>query len=382
MHRHLKVTGPRYRAERVAQGVRAEKFVSSINGANTLREFDLTQNAVSDVVTASEHTRSIAVSIFDALTRLFGRFNFAEFVGLSVILVTGFLLVRFDLATAGAATAATLFFHRLFNPIAAVLLTFDEVQSAGASLTRLVGVLQTSPAESTVEHTTAELVLELANLRHEYRADDEVLHGVNLSIKRGQHIALVGATGAGKSTLAAIAAGTVRATSGTVRTVTDRLLVTQEVHVFACTIKENITLAKPNASDREVQIALEKVEAWPWVSALAQGLDTRVGHLGVSLTSAQAQHLALARIALRAPQLTILDEATAEAGSAGARSLDRGARQAIKGSAALIVAHRLSQARAADLILVMNDGHIVEQGNHEELLKLNGRYAQLWQAWE
>jgi ATP-binding cassette, subfamily C, bacterial len=158
-------------------------------------------------------------------------------------------------------------------------------------------------------------------------------------------------------------------------------LVTQEVHVFAGTLADDLRLARPDAEDDDLLTALDQVGALAWAEALPGGLDTVVGESGHRLTTAQAQQLALARLVLADPPVVVLDEATAEAGSAGARTLEAAAAAAIEGRTALIVAHRLTQAAEADRIVVLDKGLVVETGTHSDLVHANGRYAALWEAW-
>ena len=159
-------------------------------------------------------------------------------------------------------------------------------------------------------------------------------------------------------------------------------IVSQEVHVFAGPLIEDLRLAALQAGREEVRAALATVGAQEWVDALPNGLDTVVGEGGHELTSAQSQQLALARLVLADPSVAVLDEATAEAGSSGARDLELAARAATKGRSTLVVAHRLTQAAAADRVVVLEHGRILEQGPHDELVSAGGRYAQLWAAWE
>jgi ATP-binding cassette subfamily C protein len=306
----------------------------------------------------------------------------------------GFVLVRNDLTTVGAVTAAALYFLRLFGPIGGLLFTFDQFQAVGVSLTRLAGVvLMPRPAVSHPSSVAERGDVMLTGIVHEYTAGKPVLREVTVRLSAGERVALVGASGAGKTTLGAIAAGVIRPTGGTVtvagipKDLSDPVsragiyLVSQEVHVFAGTVREQLTLARPDASDEQVQAALEAVSAHRDVAALPDGLDTVLGDHGHQLNPAQAQHLALARILVKDPWFVVLDEATAEAGSSGARELEAAALAAVRGRTALIVAHRLTQARTADRILVIDCGVIVEAGGHDELLAQGGRYAELWQAW-
>ncbi|MBW4781599.1 ABC transporter ATP-binding protein [Rhodococcus fascians] len=393
---YLPRSAPLYAAERVAMGERAQSFVSSMQGAKTVRAYGLEAEHLGEVDRASAKARDIGVDVFRLFTRFGSRSNRAECVGLSVILLAGFLLVRGDYVTVGETTAAALLFHRLFNPIGTLLFTFDDIQSAGASLARLVGVVDI-PDERPVGDGSvpADATLDVVDLRHSYDGGHEVLHGVDLRVDAGETVALVGSTGAGKSTIAAIAAGSMASTSGTVRVGGASLdslghqglrrhvaIVSQEVHVFAGPLIDDVLLAAPDAGRDDVEAALRTVGAWGWVEALENGLDTAVGEGGHQLTAAQSQQLALARLVLADPAVAVLDEATAEAGSSGARELELAAEAATRGRSTLVVAHRLTQAAAADRVVVLEHGKIVEQGPHDELVAAGGRYAELWEAWQ
>jgi ATP-binding cassette subfamily C protein len=396
---YLPRSTPRYTAERRAVAERSQVLVERITGARTIHAYGLEEDEIAKVDSASALARDISINAFTLFTRLVGRVNRAEFVGLAAILVVGYVLVDDGAVTVGATTAAALLFHRLFNPIGMILYSFADLQLAAAGLTRLVGVAQ-SPTIDDPDLVPADLsapansALEMRDVHFEYNSDRKVLQGISLRIEPGTRVALVGASGAGKSTLAAIAAGTYAPTSGSAtlggvdlhalpyRTLREHVVVlSQEVHVFAGPLVDDLRLAKPSATVDDIRSALDTVGALEWVDALPEGVDTVVGEGGHDLTDAKAQQLALARLVLADPPIAVLDEATAEAGSLGARDLDRSAARATDGRTTLLVAHRLSQAMLCDHIVVMDRGRVVEQGTPAELLTTEGLFAQLWAAW-
>ncbi|MGX7673484.1 ABC transporter ATP-binding protein [Plantactinospora sp. DSM 117369] len=386
---------PLYASQRVAHGAQQQQLLDTVGGARTVRAFRLTEPHLHRVSGSSAAAVELTLRGIRLMTRFFGRLNLAEFVGLTAVLVTGFLLVRADAVTVGTASAAALYFHNLFGPLNAALSLVDDAQSASASLVRLVGVTRL-PAHRRPDHRPVPVDggVEAKELRHAYVPGHDVLHDVTFSVAPNERVALVGASGAGKTTLAKLIAGIHRPSGGSIRlggvpiedlgaAVAGRTvaLVSQEVHVFAGPLAEDLRLAGPDATDDELLAALDRVGALGWVRALPDGLATVVGDGGHRLTAAQAQQLALARLVLTAPPVAILDEATAEAGSAGARQLETAAARALDGRTGLVVAHRLTQAAAADRVILLDAGRVAETGTHDELVAAGGRYAALWAAW-
>ncbi|MEI4281128.1 ABC transporter ATP-binding protein [Klenkia terrae] len=383
---YLPRSAPRYAAERVAMGERSQALVSSVQGADTVHAYadEARHRAVVDDRSAS--ALGITLGVFRLFTDFGWRMNRAEYLGLAAVLGVGFFLVRSGDVTVGAVTTAALLFHRLFGPLGLLLFTFDDVQSAGASLVRMVGVADLPDAAAAPRvRTAARPAVELRGIGHSY-GGPPVLVDVDLALAPGERVALVGASGAGKTTLAGVLAGGLDPAVGQVlldgEPVADLRaqvgLVSQEVHVFAGSLADDVRLARPDATDAEVVAALETVGAG-WATAM--GLDTVVGDGGRELTAPRAQQLALARLVLADPPVAVLDEATAEAGSAGARDLEDAALAATAGRTTLVVAHRLTQAARADRVVVLAAGRVVEEGTHAELVEAGGRYARLWTAW-
>ena len=410
---YVRRAGPIYRAAAVADGERAQALLGGIEGAATVRAFRLGDRHLATVAVRSAaacRQRLLGVS---AQSGFIARQNIGELVGMAAVLAAGFLLVRDGTVTVGEASAAALYFHRLFGPVGGVMAVIGDIQQAAASLARLVGVAEL-PAATNVPvakpgagespptrdrprrpgRPPAPLAVELRGVSFEYVPGHPVLDGIDLTIRAGERVAIVGPSGAGKSTLAKLLAGIHEPTQGQIRIgahdvsdfdspVTAGLvaLVTQEVHTFSGRLSDDLRLARPDAGKKDLWRALDLVGARRWVKALDEGLKTIVGEGGQRLTPTRAQQLALARLALADPPVAVLDEATAEAGTAGARLLEDALDAVAQGRTTIVVAHRLTQAMVADRIVVLDRGRVVETGTHDQLVTAGGRYAALWTAW-
>jgi ABC-type multidrug transport system fused ATPase/permease subunit len=221
-----------------------------------------------------------------------------------------------------------------------------------------------------------------------------VLHGIDLDPAPGSRLAVVGPSGAGKSTLALLLAGIYAPGSGDVRVggvpphelPPERLrreiaLVTQEHYLFACSLRDNLRLARPAASDGDLMEVLENVDAAAAIRALPDGLDTMLGSGGMSISPGLAQQIAIARLLLADPHTLVLDEATSLLDSRAARHLERSVATLLQGRTVIAISHRLNAAHDAELVAVVEAGRIAEFGTHSALLSAGGAYAELWNTW-
>ncbi|HEX7097472.1 MAG TPA: ABC transporter ATP-binding protein [Acidimicrobiales bacterium] len=382
MRWYLRTGPPVYRAERAAMSARAQVIVESQRGHATVVGFGLGERRHHALMTASWRVTVEALRARTVQSMFSARLNLGECVSLATVLITGFVLIEHDRSSVGAATTAMLLVLRLLDPINQLLFVTDTIQSAAASLSRIIGVTTVVDVDAGTSQTTEDGTVRLREVAFRYGDGPRVLDDVTLDIAAGEHVAVVGPSGAGKTTLAAVIAGIHPPDAGTVIRPKRTALISQEVHVFSGTLRDNLTLAAPDASDHDIREALEAVGAAAIVHLLPNGLDTVVGSGGHHLTDAQAQQVALARLVLADPDLAVLDEATAEAGSTHATQLDHAADAALRGRTGLVIAHRLSQAATCDRIVVMEHGRIIETGTHHELVAAGGVYAELWAAWE
>ncbi|MBM6980369.1 MAG: ABC transporter ATP-binding protein [Actinomyces succiniciruminis] len=320
-----------------------------------------------------------------------------SFAPVIAVVAWGAWLAGHGAVSLGAITTVSLYAVQLRTPVSEMTFWIDSLQTAGAAMSRIVGVELVAPDRQATSSTVTGRPPRVCGVSYAYLPGHDVLHDVDLELIPGERLAVVGPSGSGKSTLGRMLAGIHPPTRGRV-TVGDGdgvdltaltedalhhevALVTQEHHVFACSLADNLRLARTDATDAELERALEVVGAAEWARGLSDGLDTLVGAGGVQLTPGQAQQVALARIVLMDPATLVLDEATSLLDPSVARSAERSLDAVLAGRTVVAIAHRLDTAAAADRVAVVIDGRIVELGPHAELLAAGGEYARLWRAW-
>ena len=373
------------------------------------REFEIRAGRVRDIGVRTAMLQSVFMNSLTLMSAL----ALALVYGLGGVLAVGGHLQT------GSIVALALLLTRLYSPLTALANAHVEIASALVSFERVFEVLDLEPLIQEKPGARAvpdgPVAIEFDDVRFSYpsadkvslasleeaavlsetevRGGDEVLHGISFTAQPGEMVALVGSSGAGKSTIASLIArlydvnsGAVRLNGVDVRNVTFASLketvgmVTQDGHLFHESIRSNLRLAAAEASDDELWQALKRARLADVVADMPDGLDTVVGERGYRLSGGQRQRVTIARLLLGRSRVVVLDEATASLDSASEAAVQQALGEALASRTALVVAHRLSTVRAADTILVVEDGGIVERGTHEQLLARGRRYAELYET--
>ncbi|KZM34098.1 ABC transporter ATP-binding protein [Oerskovia enterophila] len=387
-----------YRQQRTTSARLIVKFVETMTGMRAVQAFRREATTEAEYDRLGEEYRDANLRIFSVNGRYQPGLVLIGNVAVAAALAVGGWRVYQGSLDVGVLVAALLYVKRFFQPIQQLGMFYNSFQSATAALEKVSGLLAEEP--TVVEPTRptplphARGALRLDDVTFRYGDGPVILPDLDLTIPAGQTVALVGTTGAGKSTLAKLVTRFYDATEGSVQldgvdlrdlSTTDLrravVMVTQEAYLFSGSVRENIALGRPDATQAEIEDAARAVGAHEFIMAMPEGYDTEVNKRGGRVSSGQRQLLSFARAFLADPAVLVLDEATSSLDVPGERLVQHGLQTLLADRTAIIIAHRLSTVAIADRVLVMEHGRIVEDGSPADLAAGSGRYATLHEAW-
>jgi ABC-type multidrug transport system fused ATPase/permease subunit len=406
------VSAGAYKATRERIAAITAYLQESLSGVRVVRSFGQEPRHLDEMTELNEANRAVNMKTVYLNASYFPAVELLSAVGTAAILLYGGTQAIDGAIQVGVIVAFVGYLNTFFEPIQQLSQLYTTYQQGMAALDKIFDLLETEPdmvdAPGAIDPGELRGEIELDGVWFSYgesagdgpgngadpASEIWALRDVDLHVPPGQTLALVGATGAGKSTFAKLVArfydpqkGTVRVDGHDLRGVRQRALrrqlgiVPQEGFLFSGSVRENIAFGRPEASAEEIETALAAVGATEFVAALPDGLDTQVGERGIQLSAGQRQLVAFARALLAEPRILILDEATSNVDVRTEKTIERGLERLLHGRTAIVIAHRLSTIRRAGKIVVLEDGQIAEQGTHDELIAAGGPYSKLYGAW-
>jgi len=391
---------PRYRVQRKASSAMNSLLMDHLQGMRQIKTYGWLEEGANRFEKVAQDVRTASLGIMRAWAFYSPSMAWFAAAGTCLVLWVGGRSVLDGKMAVGELVAFLLYVGMFYEPVSRLHSLNQLIQAGRAAGERVFAILDaepepghitTSPLRALPPRKGSAREVLFKGIHFSYRTGREVLHGIDLQIPAGTSLALVGPTGAGKTTLATLVARFHDPTSGEVLLDGVPLpqislkdlrhevgVVTQEPFLFQATIRENLELGKPHATDVEIEMVLRAACALDFVQALADGWNSKVGERGVRLSAGERQRLSIARALLKDPPVLILDEATASVDTATEKQIQMALDHLLAGRTSIVVAHRLSTVRKADKIAVVDAGRILELGNHESLIRSGGLYSKLW----